>query len=511
MIDLTYDSAKASAQISDDWIYEDHAPGASCAKMGFAVRALEDFIKIPNLSPGFGDDGGELDRAARFIRSSLDGYLQVWASRGAKIDDIEIKLLGGSDAPVERSSRRLTPLVTVDVPAFGDARADGSVMLYGHLDKQPPLDDDLWAPFSPRVPAIKDGRLYGRGGADDGYSAYCSLGAVMALRAQNAPHARTKILIEASEESGSPDIDAWMEILARDLEDVSLIICADGSCCTYDRLWTASSLRGIAWGKLTVRVLDEGVHSGEASGVVPSPFRIMRALISRIEDERTGEVIAHALRAQIPQKFRAMAQEAIDICFVDPTDEFPFSSPRALPVHTGALDTVLSRTWRPQLAVIGMDGFPPTQGAGNVMLPCVTASLSFRLPPTIDSARAIEDVKAILEADPPYRADVKFEVCGSGQGWAAVNAKKWYEDALDRGSRAAFGAPAATIGVGSSIPFMGKLARRYPNAHFMITGVLGPNANAHGPREFLDINMARGVTIGAAEVIAAHAIHSYKG
>jgi acetylornithine deacetylase/succinyl-diaminopimelate desuccinylase-like protein len=329
-----------------------------------------------------------------------------------------------------------------------------------------------------------------------------------ALQEQKVPRGRCVIMIEACEESGSYDLPFYVDHLMARIGKPSLVVCLDSGCGDWDRLWLTTSLRGIAGGTLTVRVLTEGVHSGDASGIVPSSFRITRGLLSRLEDEATGEIRLQDLYVQIPPQRIEQAKAAARVLGEQVYGKFPFAGatrPMAddrTPDSLGQM--VLNRTWRPQLAVIGMDGYPTPGDAGNVLLPYSTAQLSLRTPPTLDAQAAALAIKRALEANPPYGAEVAFDGREGQSGWHAPPLVPWLEKAVAQASQEAFGHPAAYMGEGGSIPFMGMLGEKFPDTQFVITGVLGPHSNAHGPNEFLHIPTGKRVTMAVTHLIAAH-------
>ncbi len=450
------------------------------------VPELTAYIRIPNKSPSFDPDWaahGYMDRAV--------AQFAAWAK--AKIAGVE-----GAQLGVVRLEGR-TPVILIEIPG----EADDTVLLYGHLDKQPEMTG--WAEgLGPWVPVLKDGRLYGRGGADDGYAMFGALAAILALKDQDVRHARCLILIEACEESGSYDLPAYVDHLARRIGAPSLVVCLDSGCANYEQLWLTTSLRGMAGGALSVEVLTEGVHSGDASGIVPSSFRILRSLISRLEDETSGEIRLPELHVQVPPGRIEEAKAAAAALGSAVWDKFPFVAGMR-PMADDPAGLILGRTWRPTLSVTGLEGAPEIRNAGNVLRPATAAKLSIRLPPTLDADAAAATVKSVLEADPPYGAHVSFALEQSASGWNAPALAPWLRASIDRASEAAFGRPAALMGEGGSIPFMGMLGERFPSAQFMITGVLGPHSNAHGPNEFLHIGMGKGVTLAVAQVLADHA------
>ena len=447
---------------------------------------LVDYIRIPNKSPAFDPDWvahGHMERAVDLLAS--------WASA-------RLPALPGASLEVVRLEGR-TPVIFIEVPG----EVDDTVLLYGHLDKQPEMSG--WSEgLGPWTPVIDGDRLYGRGGADDGYAMFGALSALLELRDQRVPHARCVILIEACEESGSYDLPAYVGHLAARIGDPSLVVCLDSGCGNYDQLWLTTSLRGLAGGVLRVDVLTEGVHSGDASGVVPSSFRILRQLLSRLEDEDTGEIRPSELHDQIPAERVAQAKVAAAALGKEVWAKFPFVEGME-PADDDLVELILNRTWRPELAVTGLAGAPEPVNAGNVLRPFTTAKLSLRLPPTADPAPAAKTLKDLLERDPPYGAKVSFKAEGVGAGWNAPPLAPWLADSIERASVAAFGRGVAMMGEGGTIPFMGMLGEKFPKAQFVITGVLGPHSNAHGPNEFLHLPTGKKVSAVVAMVLADHA------
>jgi len=250
-------------------------------------------------------------------------------------------------------------------------------------------------------------------------------------------------------------------------------------------------------------VLEEGVHSGDASGVVPSSFRILRELLSRLEDPVTGQIKPKELYVEIPAQRVEQARVSAEVLGTDIYDKFPWVDGMQ-PVTKDLAELVLNRTWRPQLSVTGVGGMPPLDSAGNVLRPETSVKLSVRVPPTLSGAKAGEFIKQLLEADPPYGAKVTFKLEKDGSGWNAPQLSPWLEQAVADASQHYFGMPAAYMGEGGSIPFMGMLGEKFPKAQFLITGVLGPHSNAHGPNEFLHIPTGKKVTMVVAEVVARH-------
>jgi acetylornithine deacetylase/succinyl-diaminopimelate desuccinylase-like protein len=451
------------------------------------VPELVEYVKIPNKSPHFDPqwaEHGYMDQAV--------SHMERWARD-------KLAAIPGATLEVIRLEGR-TPLIYIEVPGKGE----DTVLLYGHLDKQPEMsgwDEGL----GPWIPVLRDDKLYGRGGADDGYAIYGSLCALLALADQGIEHARCVVLIEACEESGSYDLPAYVDHLKERIGSPSLVVCLDSGCGNYDQLWLTTSLRGLMGGVLRVQVLNEGVHSGDASGVVPSSFRVARQLISRIEDEATGKVLVEEAWADVPAERIEQARAVADILGDEVYSKFPWAGSMR-PVSDDLGELVLNRTWRPQLAVVGADGLTPTADAGNVLRPFTALKLSMRLPAGVDAARVEAAVTRLLTTDVPYGAVVSFESEQANPGWNAPALAPWLKDSVQKASEAAFGRPAAYMGEGGTIPFMTMLGEKFPKAQFLITGVLGPHSNAHGPNEFLHIPTGERVTQVVAMVLADHLV-----
>jgi acetylornithine deacetylase/succinyl-diaminopimelate desuccinylase-like protein len=447
------------------------------------VPRLIDYIKIPNKSPAFDAHWAE------------HGYMEQAVTQIASW--CESRAIDGLTVEVVRLEGR-TPLIYMEVRG----QCDHTVLLYGHLDKQPEMTgwrEDL----GPWKPVLEDEKLYGRGGADDGYAAFASLVAIEALQRQGLQHGRAVILIEACEESGSYDLPHYIDTLAERIGAPDLVVCLDSGCGNYEQLWLTTSLRGMAAGTLTVEVLREGVHSGDASGIVPSSFRVIRQLLARIEDVDSGNVLPAPFTADIPPERITQARQAAQVLGDQVYAKFPFvEGMQPSGIDLGEL--ILNRTWRAALSVTGADGLPEVSSAGNVLRPGTQLKLSLRLPPTVDADAATAALKQLLEADPPYGASVRFDPIPAGSGWNAPAVAPWLADAVDRSSVARFGKSAVYMGEGGSIPFMGMLGEKFPQAQFLITGVLGPQSNAHGPNEFLHIPMGKKLTACIADALAAH-------
>ncbi|SDO79574.1 Acetylornithine deacetylase/Succinyl-diaminopimelate desuccinylase [Rhodoferax sp. OV413] len=471
---------------------------ASRAWDGDIVQQLSDYIQIPAKSPVFDSDW------------SAHGYIDTVVRNAATW--IEAQKVEGLALEVIRLEGR-TPVLFFEIPASnGDgpvmATSDQTVLMYGHLDKQPEFNgwrNDL----GPWTPKYEDGKLYGRGGADDGYAVYASITAIQALKAQKLAHPRIVGLIESCEESGSYDLLPYVDAMRSRLGDVSLVICLDSGAGNYDQLWLTSSLRGMASGTLKVEVLTEGVHSGDASGLVPSSFRIMRQVLDRLEDSATGRLLPASFHCEVPADRLAQARATAAILGDEIYKRFPWahydcggSTMFTLPTTTEPVQALLNRTWTPTLSVTGAEGFPSMQNAGNVLRPYTAFKLSLRLPPLVDAGEAVQKLKALLEDNAPYQARVTFASEESATGWNAPTTAPWFEQALNEASQSQYGAPCGYIGQGGTIPLMNMLSKGFPKAQMMVCGVLGPKSNAHGPNEFLHVPYAKKLTAAVAQVIA---------
>jgi acetylornithine deacetylase/succinyl-diaminopimelate desuccinylase-like protein len=462
------------------------------------VRQLSDYIAIPAKSPMFDPQWAE------------HGYIDTVVRNAAAW--VEAQKVEGLTLEIIRLEGR-TPVLFFEVPASGGAAgvpvSAQTVLMYGHLDKQPEFSG--WrSDLGPWTPKYEDGKLYGRGGADDGYAVYASIAAIAALKRQQVAHPRIVGLIETCEESGSYDLLPYVDALRPRLGDVGLVICLDSGAGNYDQLWLTTSLRGMASGVLKVEILTEGVHSGDASGVVPSSFRILRQVLDRLEDSATGRLLPAGFHCEVPPERLRQAQATAAILGEELYRRFPWvhydcegDSRVALPMTTDPLQALLNRTWVPTLSVTGVEGLPDLQNAGNVLRPYTAFKLSLRLPPLVDAAQAVQQLQSVLEDNAPYQARVTFQGLSSATGWNAPASAPWFEQALDAASQSHFGAPCGYIGQGGTIPLMNMLSKGFPSAQMMVCGVLGPRSNAHGPNEFLHVPYVRRLTAAVAQVMAS--------
>ncbi len=437
------------------------------------IPKLMEYIEIPAKSPSFDADWEKNG----FIEQALQ-LADKW---------VDSRKVPGLTKEILRAPER-TPLLLITLPGTDNY----DVLMYGHLDKQPEMvgwNDGL----SPWKAVRKGEKLYGRGGADDGYAVFASLCAVEHLVQHNLPRPNIKIAIELSEESGSEDLPFYFEKFSEKFGSPHLVVCLDSGAGNYEQFWTTTSLRGLVSGTLKVQVLTEGVHSGDASGVVPSSFRVARLLLDRIENRETGEITPEAFKTQIPKERIEQADKASAVLKDQVYKKFPFAG-NMQPASTSLTENVLNRTWRAALSITGAEGLPEIQKAGNVLRPSTTLKLSLRLPPTLDAKKAAQELKTILEKNPPYNATVEYHLEDAASGWNAPAMSPALVKLLEEASQKYYAKPALAMGEGGSIPFMGMLGEKFPKAQFVITGVLGPNSNAHGPNEFIHVEYAKKLT-----------------
>ena len=431
--------------------------------------SLIEYIKVPNKSPAFDPDWETAGHMDNVLEQAV-----AWAEKHRPKESVlHVKKLPGR-----------TPLILIEIPG----ERDGNILMYGHLDKQPEMEG--WEEgLGPWKPVLRDEKLYGRGGADDGYALFASIGVVKSLKEQNIKLPRIVILIEFCEESGSPDLPYYIDEHKNIIGEVDLVVCLDSGAGNYEQFWSTVSLRGMIACELRVDVLTEGVHSGSASGLVPSSFRVLRQLISRIEDEVTGKIKIRELHSKIPNHRIKEIEKMVKTLNNNP-ESFPWHK-RMMPSTEIPEEGMMNRTWEPTLSIVGVDGLPSMKNGGNVLRPYTALKLSFRLPPDIDSRIAMDKVNEALTKDVPYNASVSINWEEPANGWNAPKLAPWLQDAIQKASETFYGRPALSMGEGGTIPFMAMLGEKFPEAQFVITGVLGPGSNAHGPNEFLHIPFAK--------------------
>ncbi|GAM21119.1 hypothetical protein SAMD00019534_042940 [Acytostelium subglobosum LB1] len=451
------------------------------------IPTLSKYIEIPNQSPLYDSEWATNGYTEQAIKLLADWVL----AQNVPGLSCEIKRIEG-----------ISPIILAIVePTKTNPK---NVLLYGHMDKQPPLTDDWAEGLHPYKAVIKNKRLYGRGGADDGYSTFGSIAAIQALKAQNIPHDRYVILIEGSEESGSIHLPQYIDKFEKEIGEPNLVVCLDSGCGNYDQLWMTASLRGVLTGDLTIKVLEQASHSGSASGICPSSFRVLRQVLDRIEDNSTGEILLKDLHVEIPGYRVEETKTCAEILGDTVYTEF-FWEGKTQPVSKDIVKLLINKTWKPTMCVTGVDGIPALTSAGNVMRTKTSVKLSFRMPPSLDGQAAGKAIKEALEKDPPYGATVTFKIDKSANGWDAPALDQWLLTSLGEASNHFFGKPHVFFGEGGTIPFMGMLGAKFPKAQFIITGLLGPQSNAHGPNEFLDIEYGKKLLGCVVYLLEAHA------
>ena len=446
------------------------------------LPTIIEYIKFPNKSPVFDPDweaNGYMDQVVDLASEWVNNH---------KPDN--------STLNIYKEAGR-TPLMILDVPG----NSDGTVLMYGHLDKQPEMEG--WAEgLDPWKPVLKDDKLYGRGGADDGYAIFASVCTVNALLDQGISLPRIVILIECSEESGSPDLPFYMDHCADVIGSPDLVICLDSGAGNYEQFWTTTSLRGLIGCTLRVDILKEGIHSGGGSGIAPSSFRLVRELLSRLEDEDTGHIIVENLKVEIPEYRIKEIKAMVNVLGDEVYNTLPWVA-GAGPITNDKVEMVMNNTWLPMLSVVAADGLPAVKDGGNVLRPYTTIKLSLRIPPTLDANAAQNIVEELFTSNPPYGAAVSMEFEEPATGWEAPPLAQWLDDAIQHASETVYSKPALAMGEGGTIPFMSMLGEKFPEAQFVITGVLGPYSNAHGPNEFLHIPYAKKLTACVGMIIQA--------
>ena len=457
-----------------------------------ALPVLSEYVRIPCLSPEFDrawEENGHL-RAAADLLADFASHREI---SGLKVEVVSLP--------------SLSPVILAEAPATAGFR-DGAAttVLYGHLDKQPPFTGwrEGLGPFEP----VREGdRLYGRGVADDGYSLFCALGALEILERAGRGHGRSILIVEASEESGSSHLAPYLDLLSDRLAEApGLVVCLDSGAMSYDRLWTTTSLRGLVGATIRVDVLTEGIHSGGGGGVVPDSFRLLRQLLDRIEDAVTGEVLLEGCRVEVPAQRRREADELAGDLGEAALDRFPTVPGLRLANGASVAEALLRRTWSASIAAVGMDGMPALEDAGNVIRPHTSCHIAMRIPPAADAGAVADELRQRLEDEAPDGARVAIEGLGAAPGFNAPEMAPWLKSACEEASRAYFGAGPGHMGEGGTIPFLSTLLASYPKAQFLVTGVLGPESNAHGPNEMLHIPTAKALTASVAEVLSRAAV-----
>lgn len=447
------------------------------------IPPLSEFISIPCKTPAL-DENWQSNKYLHKAAELVSNWIKKQNIAGTKVDILQLP--------------GRAPFVFVDIPG----QSDKTVLFYGHLDKMP--ESEGWQEgLGPWQPVLKDDRLYGRGGVDDGYAAFTPIAAIKALHEQGIPHGRCVMLLETGEECGSPDFADYLKHLETTIGIPELIICIDAGGDDHRQLWCTTSLRGVIAANLKIEILTKGVHSGAVSGIVPSTFRIMRQLLSRIEDETTGEFLIKDFYVDIPEERLLQTKKLAELLGDKVYKDLPFIA-GAKPVTSDITELLLNKAWRPTLSFIGIEGMPLPKDAGNVLRPMTSLALSIRIPPNRQPGELINKLKETLEKNPPYGAKVTFTPGNSFCGWNAPQTAPWLETALQDVSKSYFGAEPAYVGEGGSIGIIQMLGEKYPQTQFIVSGVCGSDSNPHGPNEYIYIPAAKKFTCCVAEIVARH-------
>ncbi|MGB1461381.1 MAG: M20/M25/M40 family metallo-hydrolase [Candidatus Thalassarchaeaceae archaeon] len=450
---------------------------------GSILPSLSDFIEIKALSPLFEPDWAEMGE----LDATIDLFCEWLDAQGIAGMSYEKHRIG-----------ELSPVLIVTIEGTGP----GEVIFYSHLDKQP-SKPELWSEGLHPLKAVRrDPWLYGRGSVDDGYGGYLCATSVRLLQEAEVPHPRCTMIIETCEESGSFDLPPYLEALTEQLGNPDMVVVLDSGGPDYDHVWMTEALRGLVSGTLSVKVSHEGIHSGNSGGSIPSSFRIQRILLDRVEDSSSGKVLIPEMHVDIPEQIREKAMALREIVGDSIWEQFPTVDTLRQASETTE-DMIVAMNWEPTLSIIGADGIPSVQDAGNVLRTNTDLKLSFRIPPGVDSESAIARAKAILEEDPPYGAEVTFTPDSCADGFHAPPLDGPISEAIQEASMELTGLPPLATWTGGTIPFMSMMQGKYPEAMFLCTGTSGPGNNAHGPDEKLHIPSSKRLTVALSATIAA--------
>jgi len=461
-----------SLMIRSDEIWEDSI-----------LPSLSEFIEIKALSPLFEPKWAEL--------GELDQTIELFCRW---LDNQDISGMNYKTYRIDGKS----PVLLVTIEGTGP----GEIIFYSHLDKQP-SKPELWSDGLHPLKAVRRGPwLYGRGSIDDGYGGYLCASSVLLLQEAGIPHPRCTFLIETCEESGSFDLPPYLEALSEQMGDPDMVVVMDSGGPDYEHVWMTEALRGLVSGTLSVKVSHEGIHSGNSGGSIPSSFRIMRSLLDRVEDSTTGEVLIPEMHVEISPEVHDKATALAEVVGASIWEQFP-TVDNLVPVADSTEEMIVAMNWEPTLCVIGADGIPAVQVAGNVLRTNTDLKLSFRIPPGVDSEAVISIVKETLEKDPPFGAEVSFIPDSCADGFHAPPLEGKVRDAIHEASMSLTGLPPLTTWTGGTIPFMAMMQRKYPEAMFLCTGTSGPGNNAHGPDEKMHIPSSKRLTAVLSSTIAA--------
>jgi len=393
----------------------------------------------------------------------------------------------------------MTPLV-VYIIEKSEGASDTQIMFYGHLDKQPwmmPWGEGL----HPTDPVIRGDMLFGRGGGDDGYSPFSTMLAIKNAQMQGVKHPRIALVLETEEESGSPNLIDLLNIAKDYIGSPDYLFCLDSGAFDYNQLWLTSSLRGVTLCDLTVSAGKGGYHSGEVGGIVPETFRVVRDLLNRLDDPKTGKCMPE-LDTQMPEYARPEAKRMVALSGDEMVKKYKMEDGVEYCNQDNLEEMYLNNTWRANLSITGAGGLPDYARAGNVVRPSTSLRLSMRLPPNMDAQVAAKAVRAKLTTDVPHNCKVDIQGDHNGNGWCMKDPEPWFHDAINSASKNFYeGKDYGSYGMGGSIPFLSQLGGLYPNTFIVALGLLGPQSNAHAPDEAVNLKYAKRLTMCMSHIL----------
>lgn len=437
-----------------------------------ALPSFKTFLTIENCTPAYDPDWDK-----NGLLKSAASHLKAYALKSSGVQGLNAIL---------SSDEGKTPflLVTVDSTS-GDGK---SILLYGHFDKQPP--NSGWSQgLGPYLPVEKDGYLYGRGSADDGYAFYAMLTIIKALQNFNIPHPKFVIILEGSEESGSIDLPIYIEEYQQFIGQPDLILALDSGIIDYNRIWLTSSLRGVVSCDLTVKTLTKGVHSGKGSGIAPESFMIIRKLLSKLEDYNDQSRMKD-FEVEIPDSEKTKISKAVEVMGDDWCSKIPILPGMKLLGDTPT-DRLINWTWKPALTVAGARGIPNVKDAGNVLRPYTTLYLSIRTPPTFDGILNGKKILEDITNQTPFNSTVLIENYEAFNGSLIKEPSDNLKSQIDNLAKNYISGGMAQIPVGISIPFTTIFSQYFPKSQILVTGCAGVDSNAHGPNERLNLSYTK--------------------
>jgi cysteinylglycine-S-conjugate dipeptidase len=420
-----------------------------------ALEILKDLVRIPGIAwEAF--DASQLDKSAQAVKS-------LFAELGV-FDKVEILRAGYGHSQLGAPAIVATRKAKNSRP---------TILLYAHHDVQPPGDDALWE-STPFEPEIRNGRMFGRGAADDkaGIIAHYASVKLLAEIAGSDFDLGLAIFIEGEEEAGSPSFASFLETHKDQLKGDVIVVADSGNWSTTVPAIT-TTLRGLASLEFEVRTLDHAVHSGMYGGAVPDAMLALVRILGSIWDENGSVTISGLISAENSNLDYSEAQLRSDSGLL----------PSTLPIGSGP---ILPRIWtKPALTLIGLD-YPTVALSSNTLVPSLKAKLSLRIAPGDDPERALEALKGHILAHNTLGAEITFGAVELGKPFS-LGESGWAKTLADQSLSLAFGEKSVDIGIGGSIPFIAELERVFPKAQVLVTGVEDPDSRAHSPNESLHL------------------------